>query len=94
MKKLFKIVTIFVVLTAMFSCATVNTPVAATSNPVGELVGQSSGIVWFNILGTVDAGIKTAAQNGGITEISTVDFEYKTLMLGLGTKYTCTVTGK
>ena len=67
---------------------------AATSNEVGALVGQSSGIIWLGLVGSADAGVRKAAQDGKILHISTVDFEYKQIFLGLGTKFTCTVTGK
>lgn len=88
-----KVLTILFLAISIFSCASLNRPVAATSNAVGELVGQSSGTVWFGIIGNVDAGIKEAAENGGITEISTVDFEYRMVALGFGLQFTCTVTG-
>lgn len=86
------IIAVFLLLT-VFSCASLNRPVAATSNPVGELVGQSTGTIWLGVIGNVDASIKEAAQNGGITEISTVDFEYRMVALGFGAQFTCTVTG-
>lgn len=86
---------VLLILVAIFSsCATVNTPVAATTNELGPLVGQSSGTIWFGIFGNADAGIQAACQDGKIVNISTVDFEYKMVALGLGKKYTCTVTGK
>ncbi len=94
MKTVLKVLVLMVVLGALFSCASLNVPVAATSNEMGVLVGQSSGIIWLGIIGSVDAGIKEAAQDGKILHISTVDFEYKQIFLGLGTKFTCTVTGK
>lgn len=94
MKTILKVLVIMVVLGSLVSCASLNVPVSATSNEMGVLVGQSSGIIWFGVLGNVDAGIKEAAQDGKILHISTVDFEYKMVFLGLGTKYTCTVTGK
>ncbi|MBN2617647.1 MAG: hypothetical protein JXR64_04970 [Spirochaetales bacterium] len=94
MKNLLKIVGVLFLSTMIFSCASLNSPVAATTNPVGELVGQSTGTIYLGIYGNVDAGIQAAAQNGGISEISTVDFEYKMFLGGLMTTFTCTVTGK
>ena len=71
-----KIKTIFLLLaiTAMVSSCALTMPVNATSNPVGNKVGSAKatgylGILFFN----ADASIQTAAKNGGITEISTVD---------------------
>ncbi len=94
MKSVLKVVVILIVLGALASCASLNVPVSATSNEMGVLVGQSSGIIWLGVVGSVDAGIKAAAQDGKIMEISSVDFEQKMILFGLGMKYTCTVTGK
>jgi hypothetical protein len=41
----------------------------------------------------VDASIVTAAQNGGITKISTVDYRQKNI-LGVIQKHECIVTGE
>lgn len=56
----------------MSSCA-LTLPVAATSNPVGSKVGTARAtrvMLWW-VAG--DASIQSAAKNGGITRISTVD---------------------
>jgi hypothetical protein len=76
------------------SCATITLPISATSNDLGRLVGTSTGTVWLGIFGEADASIKEACRNGGIREISTVDLQTKKLFLGLGTRYTCIVTGE
>lgn len=73
-------------------CFTIDAPVNATSNPVGSKVGESSGSLIFGI-GTVDASIREAAANGGISEISTVDFEVQNI-LNVYQKITTTVTGE
>lgn len=53
------------------SCAS---PITATSNKVGDLEGKScSRNILFIIPLGVDASIYSAAKNGGISEISTVD---------------------
>lgn len=75
------------------SCA-LTLPVAATSNPVGTKVGTSSatgylGVLFFN----QDASIRTAAKNGGITRISTVDIKTSTI-LNLIVTYETIVTGE
>ena len=68
-------------------------PVNATSNPVGAKVGMSEGVIYLGVLAfNVDASIKTAAKNGGITHISTVDFKTYDIM-HIYTKVTCIVTG-
>jgi len=94
MKSLAKIALLLFVLATLFSCASLNAPVAATSNELGPLVGQSTGIIWFGVIGDVDAGIQKACQDGKILHISTVDFERKMVFFGWGMRYTCTVTGK
>jgi len=88
--------TIFLLLaiTAMVSSCALTMPVNATSNPVGNKVGSAKatgylGILFFN----ADASIQTAAKNGGITEISTVDIK-TTNILNIILTYETIVTGK
>jgi len=74
------------------SCS-ITVPVNATSNAVGSKVGKSSGTCYLTILCFgVDASIQTAAKNGGISKISTVDFK-KSDVLGIVVTYECIVTG-
>jgi|TARA_B110000259_G_scaffold102113_1_gene117566 hypothetical protein len=91
-----KIKTIFLLfaITAMVSSCALTMPVNATSNPVGNKVGSAKatgylGILFFN----ADASIQTAAKNGGITEISTVDVK-TTNILNIILTYETIVTGK
>ena len=91
-----KIKTIFLLfaITAMVSSCALTMPVNATSNPVGNKVGSAKatgylGILFFN----ADASIQTAAKNGGITEISTVDVK-TTNILNIIFTYETIVTGK
>jgi hypothetical protein len=94
MKKFIAVVGFAVVCFLAAGCATITSPVVATTNPVGSKVGQASGKIWFGAFGSADAGIQAAAQNGGITNISTVDFTTKLGILGLWTEYQATVTGE
>jgi hypothetical protein len=81
-------------LMAMLSSCSITLPVAATSNPVGAKVGSATAPVFFNILVFGgDASIKSAAKNGGITKISTVDMKQFNL-LGIYSTYTTIVTGE
>ncbi|MGM0461006.1 MAG: TRL domain-containing protein [Fibrobacterota bacterium] len=86
------------VATALFvslvGCAA-TVPVNATSNPVGSKVGEAetTAILGFFFDGG-DASIKTAAQNGGISEISTVDIKGEMVFLNLVKRYTTIVTGE
>lgn len=75
------------------SCSIVM-PVAATSNPVGSKVGTAKATVYLGILALdQDASIQTAAKNGGIKKISTVDMKQGN-MLGLIWTYETIVTGE
>lgn len=77
----------------MSSCS-ITLPVNATSNPVGNKVGKSSGQCYLGILCFgVDASIQTAARNGGISKISTVDYTQKNI-LNLIITHETTVTGE
>lgn len=91
-----KVKTIFALLAvvAMMSSCSLTLPVTATSNPVGNKVGTATatgflGILFFN----ADASIRTAAKNGGITKISTVDIK-KGNVLNLIVTYETIVTGE
>ena len=68
------------------SCSIV-VPVAATSNAIGSKIGTAKATSYFGpapfgIALDQDASIQTAAKNGGITKISTVDVKQGN-MLGL-----------
>jgi hypothetical protein len=72
-----KIITACVLATLLVlaGCTTV-VPVTATSNPVGSKVGEATGSFLFGFIplgSKLDMSIQTAAKNGGITTISTVD---------------------
>ncbi len=94
MKNIRNVILALILMAALMSCATLTVPVSATSNDLGRLVGTSTGTIWFGLFGTADASIKEACRNGGIREISTVDFKTRVLFLGLGKRYTCIVTGE
>lgn len=78
---------------ALSSC-TLTLPVAATSNAVGTKVGTAQADVFLRVLSFGgDASIQTAAKNGGIKRISTVDI--KTFdVLGIYQQYTTIITGE
>ena len=92
-RKMMPIVFIAASFVALTGCATIDAPYAVTDNPVGTKVGQSSGSLVFGF-GDVDASLRTAASNGGITEISTVDFEVQQVLGLLFVQFTTTVTGE
>jgi len=93
LKKITTITAIIAVVAMMSSCS-LTLPVAATSNPVGAKVGTAKatgflGVLFFG----ADASIKSAAKNGGITKISTVDIKQGNV-LGLIVTYETIVTGE
>jgi len=82
-----------VALLFLSSCS-LTLPVNATGNAVGSKVGTAEakgflGMLFFN----ADASIRKAAENGGITKISTVDLK-QTNTLNILTNYECIVTGE
>jgi len=93
LKKLSKFFAL-VAITAMLASCSITLPVNATANPVGEKVGTSKATGFLSILFfDADASIQSAAKNGGITEISTVDIKH-TNVLGILTTYETIVTGE
>ncbi len=66
-----KVLVLLPLLTLLASCAT---PLTATSNKVGDVEGKacSRNILFFIPL-SLDSTIYSAAKDGGISEISTVD---------------------
>ncbi len=93
LKNLKKVAALAAVALMMTSCA-LTMPVNATSNEIGPKVGTAKaegflGVLFFD----QDASIQTAAKNGGIHKISTVDIK-QTSILGLYVTYETIVTGK
>jgi len=89
-KQIFAVLSVAAVLT---SCS-ITFPVGATSNEVGKKVGTAKATGFFHIFFfNADASIKSAAKNGGITKISTVDVKYSDV-LGIIISYETIVTGE
>ena len=92
MKKMKTVITLCLVSLFLTGCA-ITMPVAATSNDVGSKVGTSTATGYLGALFfDADASIRTAAANGGITKISTVDIKMGSLF-NIITTYECIVTG-
>jgi hypothetical protein len=90
----FKILVAALAASAMLTSCSLTLPVAATSNTVGSKVGTAKGTGYLGILFfNADASIKTAAKNGGITKISTVDIKQSNI-LNLIVSYETIVTGE
>jgi len=94
MLKKVKMFAALVSVAALMSSCALTLPVNATSNPVGKKVGTA---VATGYLGLIfldqDASIRTAAKNGGITRIATVDIK-QTSLLNLIVSYETIVTGE
>jgi len=79
---------------ALLSSCSLTMPVNATSNPVGSKVGTATATGYFGVLFfDQDASIRTAAKNGGITRISTVDIKQESI-LNIIVTYETIVTGE
>ena len=91
LKKIKTIIALLAVAGMMSSCA-LTLPVNATSNPVGTKVGTASAKGYFGMFFDGDASIRTAAKNGGITKISTVDIKTSTMFFIV--TYETIVTGE
>ena len=79
---------------AFLSYCSLTLPVSATGNELGSKTGVSSGTCFlYQLCFGADASVATAARNGGITKISTVDLKTKNL-LGIIVTYECIVTGE
>jgi hypothetical protein len=75
------------------SCS-ITYPGQATTNPVGTKVGKASGTCYLRILCfDVDYSIHSAAKNGGISKIATVDVK-TTNVLGIIWTFETIVTGE
>ncbi|HOA28884.1 MAG: protein trl (tRNA-associated locus protein) [Candidatus Cloacimonetes bacterium] len=88
-----KLAFLAIALTLLLSACTMNRPVCATSNPLGNKTGVyvRKSFLFFPSRANTDAAIQKAAENGGITRISTVDYnvtfflfftEYRTIVRG------------
>lgn len=79
---------------SLLSSCSVTMPVNATSNPMGSKVGRAKATGYLGFLFfDADASIRTAAKNGGISKISSVDIKY-TSILNLVVTYETIVTGE
>lgn len=94
MLKKFKLFVAVLSLGAMLTSCSLTLPVNATSNEVGAKVGtaKATGYLGFLFI-DADASIQSAAKNGGISKISTVDVKMSNF-LGLVVSYETIVTGE
>jgi len=92
MKKITKL-GIGLVLAGFLGSCSISGPLMVTNHPVGEKRGEASRKIFLNItFGQTDLGAITAAKNGGITKIATVDWKVTGGIFS--TTYTTVVTGE
>ena len=95
MKRRFLVVALAVAVALIAaSCTTVNLPAVMGDGTVGSRTGQASGMIILGLFGTADAGMITAARNGGITQIGAVDHQVTRVFGALLVTHTTTVTGE
>ena len=97
MKATLKALAAVAVCALVSSCATVSTPVAATSHPLGSKCGVAKSTLYLGGLWSSkgeENGIDKAAKSAGITKISHVDSYTKTYLLGIIIEQTTKVYGE
>jgi hypothetical protein len=94
MKKRLMSAAVAVAVLSLTACKT-TMPVAISSNPVGSKIGSSktTSILGFFFDGG-DASILTAAKNGKISKISTVDFKVNNVFMGIIVDFETIISGE
>ncbi len=64
-----------------------------TTNSVGSKVGTAECVSYLSVVALGDCSVETAAKNGGISRISTVDTKVNSI-LGIINTFVTTVTGE
>lgn len=88
-----KLASAVIVAAAMCVSCSSTSPIAATSNPVGNKCGEAVSTRILGFGGNSNMGINAAAKNGGITKISHVDCSTYSF-LGIYSKTTLRVYGE
>lgn len=96
MKKLIVLASVVSVL-FLSGCAIFNSGASlSSSGPIGSKVGQTESYYFFGLISTkgADNNLKKAAENGGITSVSQVEYEDNLMLGGLIIKHTTRVYGE
>lgn len=88
-----KLLIVSILLSTILASCSIVVPIEATGNPIGTKVGYSSAGFFLGINFDADLSIKSAAEQGGITKISTVEFKSESI-LGIYVQYYTIVTGE
>ena len=97
MKKTFKVLAVALACAFVSSCATISSPITATTNPLGSKCGVSKSTLFLGGLWSIkgdENGIDKAAKSAGITKISHVDSFMKSYFLGIVMEQTIKVYGE
>ena len=96
MKRTFKTLVTIIVCSMIASCATISTPVTATTNPVGSKCGVAESKIYLGLWSSngEQNGIDQAAKSAGITKISHVDSYTKNYFFGVFVKQITKVYGE
>jgi len=92
LKKISKIAVVLSAVAFMTSCS-ITAPLTATGNTIGKKVGTAKANVILGMTFGGDYSIQTAARNGGITKVSTVDVTHKNVLF-VFMSYKTIVTGE
>ena len=71
----------------------IEAPINIGPSQMASKRGKADVITVLGLFAVGDGSVKTAAQNGGISEVTHVDYEYKNVILGLYQRYTTVVYG-
>lgn len=91
-KKIYCLLVIIVTATVLTSCS-ITAPLAVSSTPIGKKIGTAKAVIICGLYFGGDYSVQTAARNGGITKVSTVDVKYYNC-LGIFMSRTTIVTGE
>lgn len=94
MKKIIVRLSVVAVLVTFLTGCGASYPVLTTDNPVGTKIGEAGykRVLGFIITNNGDASVQSAAENGGIKKISTIDYEVRSGFFT--TRYKTIVTGE
>ena len=67
---------------------------SAGGKVIGERRGESSSIAILGLVAVGDAGLKAAAEEGGLTRITHVDYKLKNVLFGAYAKFTTVAYGE
>ncbi|MCR4853492.1 MAG: TRL-like family protein [Prevotella sp.] len=97
-KKLMSVVASAAIVVLTFtSCATINSGAALTEKaPIGQKVGEANSTIYLGIWSSngKNNNIQKAAENGGITKVSQVEYIDKSVFFGFIIKHKTRVYGE